>query len=171
VIEAVRALITPEVTRDVIKELRSALLEHLKQAPDEVVALGEEASKLRKEIGRLTAVLARMEDPVDEIVQAVAQRSKRLRQVEVQLATREAAIGTLDLEARRLEQQAAARLLDLQRAFASDSGEAKDALASLVTEKLKFVAENGGYRVRGLLSLLVPDRVASPAGFEPASPT
>jgi chromosome segregation ATPase len=128
----VKRIITPEITRDVLRDLRAILMERTTQAPAEAEALEAQVAKLRREIGRLTEALASSDDQPDAIVQAISQRSTRLRQLEAQLATMEAAIGTVDLELRRLEKEATQRLQNLHDEFSCSPESAKSALAALV---------------------------------------
>lgn len=180
VVEGVRRYLTPEISAAVIKELRSILKERLAQAPTESSKLASEAKTLKREIDRLTLALASTDDKPGAVIQAIAAREKRLRQVEAQLATLEALLSTVDLEIRRLEMEALKRLEALQREFDASPVHARNILGALTAgQKLQITPVNGRFRIEGPIAVpelllsgtAVPDCGASPAGFEPASPT
>jgi hypothetical protein len=135
--------------------------------------LRAEVETLRKEVARLTRVIASTDDPPRALLQAVAERDKRLRRAELDLVQAESTFDSIDEALAQLEFETRDRLAELTSRALS-----RDVLAALTDgEKLRFHPDGGKYKVVGSVGvsgLLRPDkpdpyRMASPAGFEPSS--
>lgn len=172
IIEAVKAYLTPEITAEVVQELRTYLQDRMRRAPDETENLSSEASKLKQEISRLAQALAQSSVELSSVITLLAEKEARLRQVETQLAVLTTSLGTIDLELRRMEKQALERVANLYEQIDKSPEDAKRTLTALMgKERMKFSPGQEGFRIEGPIALLDQDCVASPAGFEPASPT
>lgn len=178
VVEGVKGYFTPESTNAVIKELRAILQERLTRTPIESQQLVDEARTLKREIDHLTVALASIDDKPSAVIQTIADKEKRLRHIDAQLATMESTVNTVDLERRRLEREAQRRLAEINAEFTASPEHARNVLGRLVgDDKVRFHPVNGRYVIEGRVAVpklllsgtAVPVRLASPAGFEPSS--
>ncbi len=172
VVATIKQALTAEVFAQVAAELRSVLQERIAAAPLQSDAFAREAAQLRRERSRFLNLIATTDDPPTSIIQEIAARDSRLRDVDLQLAATAASLSTTADDLGHLEREALQRLTTLQERLAQGPADARAALADLLgASKLQLTPENGKFRIRGELQFLAPYCVASPAGFEPASPT
>jgi chromosome segregation ATPase len=86
-----------------------------KSAAGDLRAMELEASNFRTELDRLIAALARSDEKPDAIVQAIAERQSRLRDLEARLRAAKAAPEALSAEASRIEREALRRIANWTR--------------------------------------------------------
>jgi site-specific DNA recombinase len=166
VIDAIKAALTADVLADLAANLRADFQERLATAPAQTEALTAEAGQLRRERARFIKLVASTDDPPVSIVQEITARDKRLREVELQLASMEASLSTTKNHLDDMERELLKRLEALQEQFAEGPVETRAALVALLGgSKLQLTPENGKFRIRGKLALSLPYCVASPAGF------
>jgi site-specific DNA recombinase len=169
-------VLSEELIVDVIRELRDRLadLKAQRAGGDRAAAadqLNAQARDLSAEIDRLVTALADG-SASPAITKAIADRESRLAAVRAELHAARRAPTVIDLESRRLENDARARLADLQALFARNVTGARTALESLLGGPLTLVpveVEGGRrYRVDGSAALgALFTTGASPTGFEP----
>lgn len=179
VLAEVRRMITPDIIASFVRHVREAHAERRAAAPVESQRLRAEVDQLRREIERLTTALATIDQPPPSLLEALTDRDRRLRQAELALAQAKGAADSIDDALRGLELEARRWLRNLHQELVAPE-RARQALVELTRgERLVFRAAEGRYRVHGSLAVsgllnpdtARPDCVASPAGFEPASPT
>lgn len=117
-----------------------------------------------KEVGRSKALVAE-----------IAQLQAQLDQVEASLAASETTPAIIDMEVRRMEAEARARIERFTVALSRNPAEGRAALEALLYEPLKFrpVENEQGRRfeISGRISTAALGvSVTSPRGFEPRSP-
>jgi site-specific DNA recombinase len=170
-----------ELVTEVLQEVRRRLAEHAKKPSTEAAELEAEARRLRAEIDRLVSALAAgTESPT--VANAINQRETRLSQVRGRLDVLSAAPSVLDLEVRRLEKEARARLADLRGLLGRNPAEGRKALEALLAGPLTFapVDADGGrrYQIEGSAALGamfttegVPNGIRRPEMPTPSSTT
>ena len=165
-----------------LKTLRERLAERAKSTPREAPELEAEARKLRAEIERLGEAIVATTDAPTTLVRMMAEREKRLTAVETRLSALRTAPSVLDLEVRRMEKEARARIEEFEELISRNPEKVRSAVERLMTEPFRFVPvetpEGKRYNIEGELALdalfvtEAPDSgavpFASPAGFEPA---
>jgi site-specific DNA recombinase len=170
VIAALRQLITPDIVSDVIRQVRELHAERRAAAPAHSHRLRAEVETLRKEVARLTRAIAASDDPPGALLQAVAERDKRMRQAELDLAQAESTSDAIEDALAQLENEARDRLAELTSQALN-----RDVLLALTDgEKLRFHPSGRKHKVVGSVGVSgrsrpdTPDpyRVASPAGFD-----
>ena len=139
--------------------------------PEETHRLRTEVEKLRREIERLTTALATTDEPPPSLLQGIADRDKRLRQAELDLAQTTATADSIDGVLVTLELDARRRLRDMQTELAAAPELAREALVALTDgEKLRFSSADGKYQVAGSIGvsgLLKPDTAVSYCSASP----
>jgi hypothetical protein len=175
-----RKVLDEEVVLKCIREVRRRLSDRSTKTSSEVPELEKRAKQLKTEIERLGEAVLASSDPPHQLVRMMSEREKDLAAVEARLNTLRIAPSVLDLEARRLEKEARARLADLRGLMSRNPEQARRVLEAVLTGPLVFTPietpEGKRYRVHAEASL---DRAltaggagavlgASPAGFEPA---
>jgi site-specific DNA recombinase len=167
---------------EAVRELRAGLLKQTREAAKGVRALETEATKLRREVDRLVNALATTDEKPDAVVQALAERQARVRDLEAQIRVARMAPEAVSAEAKRLEAEARRRIAELQTVFDANPEEARAFLVALFPEKLSWrPIETAGCRFFELTAeavvgpaIIGPSgfhKGASPAGVEPALAT
>ncbi len=138
VVEWIEAnVLNEEVIGAVLIEVRKRLAARTEAPNAERDELEAEAKRLRGELDRLVAALASgLESPT--IAAVIGEREKRLTEVRARLEVLAVAPGVLDLEVRRLEKEARARLGDFQELLTRNVVEGRKALEALLDGPLRF---------------------------------
>jgi DNA invertase Pin-like site-specific DNA recombinase/ribosomal protein L34E len=179
VVEWIRSnVLCEEVIADALRELRRRIDARFKKVDTEGPALELEATRLRGEIERLVMALATIDQKPDAVIRGIADRQEQVSAIEARLRAARAAPDVLNLEVRRLEKEARARLVDFTGAMARNPEEARRVLETLLWGPLRFTpvetTDGKRYKIEGELGLdamLTADRpasaglFASPAGF------
>lgn len=136
----------------VLTEVRKRLAARSEQPNAERDELEAEARRLRGELDRLVAALATgVESPT--IAGVIGDREKRLVEVRARLEVIAVAPSVLDLEVRRLEKEARARLADFQGLLGRNVAESRKALEALLEGPLRFTPvqtkEGRRYQISG----------------------
>ena len=165
------------IVGEVLKEVRARIVERAASSGEEKPRLAAEARNLRQEIERLTAALAQADgtDAPGAVVQAIAEREGRLRKLQARIEVLEVTPSVLDLEVRRLEREAQARLQDLTTALSRNQQEARRVIETLVDGHLTVTPlktpEGSRFQIEGETAFgALFTKWASPRGFEPRSP-
>lgn len=171
-------LLSEELIVEVLKEVKTRLLERTKMTSSGVTELERDAAKLRVEIDRLVGALASSDAKPDAVIQAIAERQERLANLDARLRATRTAPEAIKLELHRLEAEARKRIADLREVAARNPDGAREVIAAVFDAPIKVTATQTaegkrfwleGEAVVGRLAGL--DRrlnEASPAGFEPA---
>jgi site-specific DNA recombinase len=136
-----------EVIGEVLQEVRRRLEARKGTSETELAELEGEGRRLRAEIDRLVdALAAGTVSPT--IARSIDEREKRLSQVQARRDVLRTAPDVLDLEVRRLEREARARLADFRALLERKPTEARKALEALLDGPLTFAAAEtpGGRR-------------------------
>ncbi len=158
---------------EILREVRERLKQHGKRGESRQPELRKQVANLQSELTKLGAALLASDEAPATIVAMIAEREAQVRELKAQIAITEAAPGVLDLEVRRIEQEARKRLDDVRTLMAGHPGEARKALEAILHGPLTFtpVEVDGGkrYRVEGSVlvgRLLTADRsVGVPSGI------
>ena len=140
-------VLSEEVIGAALAEVRKRLAARSAAPNVERDELEAEAKRLRAELDRLVGALASgIESPT--IAATVGQREKRLAEVRARLEVLAVAPGVLELEVRRLEKEARARLSDFRGLLTRNVVEGRKALEALFDGPLRFapVETKGGRR-------------------------
>jgi site-specific DNA recombinase len=130
-------VLSEEVIEGALTEVRQRLAARREQPHSERDDLEVEARRLRGEIDRLVAALADgVESPT--IAGVIGEREKRLAEVQARLGVIAVAPSVLNLEVRRLEKEARARLADFQGLLGRNVAESRTTLEALLTGPLRF---------------------------------
>jgi site-specific DNA recombinase len=136
-------MLTEEIVSAALLEVRKRLAARREAPNAEREALEAEAKRLRTELDRLVMALAAgAESPT--IGTAIAEREKRLAEVCARQELVAAAPAVLDLEVRRLEKEARARLGDFQKLLGHNVAEGRKALEALFDGPLRFTPSQIG---------------------------
>jgi DNA invertase Pin-like site-specific DNA recombinase len=167
-----------EIIVDAISELRRRIADRTRVTDTETPALTQEAVQLRAEVGRLITTLTVSDDKPDVVMRAVGDRQRRLAEIDARLAVLRTAPTVLDMEARRMEEEARARLAEFSAMMHRNVPSGRQVLKALLATPLRStpVEHDGAKRYQvegevGIGAMLPLDGVvplASPAGFEPA---
>ena len=133
---------TEEVVGEVVREVRRRLgmRTGARAKGGECAELGRQADHLRREIQRLGEAIVSAGEAPHALVRMMSEREKSLAGVEERRAALKEPPAVVDLDARRLEQEARERLADLQGLVHRHSEEARGALGALLREPLVFRA-------------------------------
>ena len=138
VVEWIEAnVLSEEVIGAVLTELRKRLAARTEAPNAERDELEAEARRLRSELDRLVEALANgLESPT--IGAVIGARERRLTEVRARLQMLAVAPGVLDLEVRRLEKEARARLREFQGLLTRNVIEGRKTLEALLEGPLRF---------------------------------
>ncbi len=150
-------ILREEYVVEALKEVRRRLKERSKNVGPEIKALEQERRKLKKEIEKPVMALTMTDKRPAPVIEAIDARSKRVTTIESRLEAAKVAPSTIDLETRRLEKDATARLEQLRRLLRGDSAKARNVVEALVEPgSLTMTPENDKghrrYLVQGLVS-------------------
>jgi hypothetical protein len=173
-----RTVLTEDVITDALKLLRQRLIGRVRATSADVHALESEAKCLRTEIGNLVAAIAAGEASarLDAVVDAVAERQARLREVDARIRIAKSAPEAVMVELQRMELEARAKLAEFRGALEARPLEARTFLSRVLAGKLRFTPERNRFRIEGevpagagLFDQL--PKSASPEGVEPSLAT
>ncbi|WP_437821394.1 hypothetical protein [Sorangium sp. So ce1078] len=162
-----------------LTEVRRRVAERTETSRTEVEQLDRQAQQLRREVDRFAELSLEAPPDVRPVLYGkLAERQRELSAVEDRLRALRTVPGAVDLEIRRLEREARARVEELVTATRRNPVEGRGFLRALFPEGLATapVDTPEGIRMRiegtavpGLaLGLELDGNSASPAGFEPA---
>ncbi|XYI03839.1 recombinase family protein [Sorangium sp. So ce1128] len=174
-----REVLTEAVVSAVLTEVRRRVAERTETSRAEVEQLDRQAQQLRREVDRFAELSLEAPPDVRQVLYGkLAERQRELSAVEDRLRALRTVPGAVDLEIRRLEREARARVEELVTATRRNPVEGRAFLRALFPEGLATAAVDtpDGIRMRiegtavpGLaLGLELDGNSASPAGFEPA---
>jgi site-specific DNA recombinase len=168
-----RNVLTEEVVTDALKILRQRLIDRVRTARSDVHELEAEARQLREEIGNLVKVIAAggASAKLDAVVEAVAERQERLREVDARIRAAKTAPDAIMVELRRLELEARGRLAEFRSALEAHPEEARTFLGRVLAGSLRFTPDGNRFRIEGEVpagaGLFDPlPKYASPGGVE-----
>ena len=141
----------------VCAEVRARLAVQAKAAENQLPALDAEVAALRAEIENLVGVMATSGDSSLALSRGLADREARLADLEARMRTAKTVPMAMDLQVRRVERDAKARMANLRGVLASNPAEARKLLEALIDGPLNFSAvqtdEGKRYQVRGRVGL------------------
>jgi site-specific DNA recombinase len=145
-----KRILTEELITQAMKEIRTRLAARSRSSNQELPALEKQARKLRAEIERLGESLLASDAKPAVIVKMISAREAELHKVEARIAMAKVAPSVLDLETRRLEKEAKARLADVRALLAGSPEDARRALETLLDGPLTVtpLATDDGARFR-----------------------
>lgn len=156
----VQAITTQDILVDVVREVRAIHAEQRVAAPAETERLAAEVAQLRREIERLTKAIMSTDAPPAPLVEALSERTKRLRAAELGLEATTTEADTIDQTLAGVELYVRRKLRDLAKQL-QDPENAREALVALTgAGKLRFDVVDGRFRVVGSVGiggLLAPD--------------
>ena len=132
-----KKLLDEQVVVAALDEIRRRL-KHRAGQPSEIPELEKRATKLKAEIRRLGDALLSTDQPLATVTTMLSEREAQLRDVLARVAAHQAAPMALDLETRRLEKEARARIADLRGMLQRNRQEGRKVLEKLLTGPLQF---------------------------------
>ena len=132
-----KKLLNEQVVVASLDEIRRRL-KHRAEQPSDVPELEKRATKLKAEVRRLGEALLSTDQPLATVTAMLAERESQLRDVLARIAVHQAAPMALDLETRRLEKEARARMADLRGMLQRNRQEGRKVLEKLLTGPLLF---------------------------------
>ena len=132
-----KKLLDEQVVVAALDEIRRRL-KHRAGQPSEIPELEKRATKLKAEIRRLGDALLSTDQPLATVTTMLSEREAQLRNVLARVAAYQAAPLALDLETRRLEKEARARMADLRGMLQRNRQEGRKVLEKLLTGPLLF---------------------------------
>ena len=158
-------ILTEEVLTATLREVRRRIAERSAAGGAEVADLEKQADQIRAELLRLGEAIVSTTDPPRTLVRMMSEREKSLAALEARINALKIAPSVLDLEVRRLEKDARARLANLRALAESAPDQARQALEALLAGPLSFTPietpEGPRFRVDGSVTL---ERVVSMSG-------
>jgi site-specific DNA recombinase len=146
-----------EVILEALAELRRRLVERTATASSDVPEIQGQIRAVKAEIEKLSAALLSTSDPPATIVTMIADREKRLVGLQGRLAAIQSAPAVLNLEVKRMEREARARVASFAELMSRNAEHARKALACLLSGPMKFtpVETRAGkrFRIEGELAL------------------
>ncbi|HEX9297162.1 MAG TPA: recombinase family protein [Polyangiaceae bacterium] len=150
-------VLNEELVLKCLREVRRRLSERSSKTASDIPELEKRARQLAAEIERLgEAVLTSTEAP-RRLVQMMSDREKELDALQARINALKTAPSVFDLEVRRLEKEARARLSDLRGLMRRNTEQARQAIESLLTGPLVFTptetADGKRYRIQAEASI------------------
>ena len=96
VVAQIQAALTPELVFRVVADLRAQHHQQAGEGEKQIGALERDATKIRREIDRLVGALAVTDDKPDAIVNGIADRQARLRDLDAKISAARAAPKVVD---------------------------------------------------------------------------
>lgn len=127
-----------EVIIETLAEVRQRLRERANAAASEITMLEKQARKLRTEIDNLVSALSRTTNKPEPVLDAISERNQRLKELEARISASKIAPTTIELETRRMEKEAKARLDDLRLLLGRNPDEARKVVEAVLPEPLVF---------------------------------
>ena len=125
--------------------LRKRLAERAATAETAAPALSLEEKTVKRELERLTGALAKSDEPSESIVNAIAERERRLRGIRTQLEAIRTSPIIIDREIKAVEQEARTRLKEFYGLLSRNPAEARQVVAAVLDGPLTFTpTEVGG---------------------------
>jgi site-specific DNA recombinase len=138
---------------DVLAEVRRRVAER-SRSNDEMPRLAKEVRRLEAEIETFTNALLATDAKPASIVRTIAEREEQLGHVKAQIAVAKTAPAVLDLEVRRMQEEARRRLGDFRRMLRTSPVEGRRALQAILEGPLRFTATaKRRYEIRGGLTM------------------
>jgi site-specific DNA recombinase len=168
-----RNVLTEEVVTDALRVLRQRLIDRVRSARSDVHELEAESRRLREEIANLVKAIAAggANAKLDAVVDGVAERQERLREVDSRIRAAKTAPDAIMVELRRMELEARGRLSEFRSALEAHPDEARTFLGQVLAGKLRFTPDGNRFRIdgevpagAGLFDRL--PKYASPGGVE-----
>ncbi len=131
-------ILTEQFVVRALREIRKRLAKRLQTFDGDAPRLVAEAEKLQVEIARLAEALVATDEKPHTLVRMMAERETKLAAIQGRLASMKAAPQVLDLESRRMEKEARARIQDCRAVMGRRGEAAKRALSALLDGKLAF---------------------------------
>ncbi len=160
-------VLSDRFVRRVYAIARERLARELAVAPAAADDLAGEASRLRAEVSRLVAALARTTEQPESVIELIGKKERQLRSLEQRIAARAVPAGSRTAALDRAESLARAKVADL-RGLLSEPEKGRAALAALLDGPLRFraveTAEGRRFELSGryaLGPLLASEGVAS----------
>lgn len=146
-----------DIVLAVLAEVRARLEARAAGAGEQLAVLERESRQLSTEIERLALGLAQSKTKSPAIVRAIDDRQGRLEALDARLRTAKAAPSAVNLEIRRLERDAKARLRELSGLFGRQPAESRKLVESVLRGPLTFkpveTPEGKRFEVSGELAL------------------
>lgn len=134
----------------IMGEVRRRLRCTDESSAEELGALAKDGARLRREIERLTQAICTSDDAPEALVRALSLKEGQLKDTDARMKALRTAPAAHDLEMKRLEHEARARLADLGGVLRRHGAEARKVLDALLSGPIIFVPEEGKrYRLTG----------------------
>ncbi len=130
-------ILREEVITEALTEVRRRLNERANQ-PSEIPDLEAREGQLNKDVQRLTAALLTTDEPLESVTKLMAEKEGQLRELRARISALRTAPSVIDLEARKLEQEARTRLADLRGMLRRNPADGRKALRMIFKEPLAF---------------------------------
>ncbi len=150
VIEWIRTnVIDEKLIAMTLDELRRRLGSRMETSASEVPAIEAEMSLVNVELERLGNALVAANEKPDMVMRMIAEREKRLAELNTRLAATRASTLQQDTHVDYIERMARKRLRDLHGLFARHPEAAHRVMEAMLGRPLKFTAREGRYRIEG----------------------
>ncbi len=170
-------ILSEDLVVEVIAMVRDRLSARAKVTSSDVPKLEKDADRLRKEIDRLVAALASVDQKPDAIVRGIADRQEQLAALETRIRAAKTAPETVGVQLDQLEEEARKRIQSLQSLLDRNPDKGREVIRAVFEEPLKVTpietAEGKRFWIEGSASIrqmLTTDRgclnSASPTGPE-----
>jgi site-specific DNA recombinase len=164
-------VLTESVMIETLKVLRRRLEARGKTVDSDLKRLEKQAGKLRTEIQNLVNTARRLSDPTP-VLEAIEESTRQLKAIDARIEAAKATPKAIDIEVRRMEQEARKRLRDLKSMLALDGDEPRKAMEALLAGPVVLKPVKEGRRAHYEISGAITTgafcvNVASPQGFEP----
>jgi site-specific DNA recombinase len=130
-------LLKEEVIVAALAEVRERLKKRTSE-PSEVPELSKRIQKLSAEIHRLGEALLSTDQPLEQVTKMISDRESQVRDLKAKVASLEALPSVVDMETRRMEKEARARIGELKDMIRRSPVEARKVLGKLLTGPLVF---------------------------------
>jgi septal ring factor EnvC (AmiA/AmiB activator) len=134
VIAWIQAALTPELVFRVVADLRA---QHRQQGEKRIAALERDATKIRREIDRLVGALAVTDDKPDAIVNGIAERQARLRDLDAKISAAKAAAQVVEDTLARIVEASLDAIRRFHETVKAHPDQARDVVAALF-DKIVF---------------------------------
>ncbi len=130
-------ILSEELVLDALKSLRRRMIEKSRTTTRELPRLESEAAKLKAQVANLVDILASTPKAnASALIAGLNERQDELNALDARLRTIKAAPSAIDLEIRRYEEEARARVAHLQEVLRSTPKQARALLSAIFGGKL-----------------------------------
>lgn len=139
-------VLTEQVILATLAELRRRLAKRTESSGSELATVEAELGRLDREIKKLVAVSASLDDTYqpEELAEQIEARSKRRRELRTRLDVLRAMPGQIELQVDHLEHEARTRLDDLRAVLVRNPAEARRLVEALLAEPITFTPKTEG---------------------------